>query len=394
MGHPPRPARSPWHRARRALLALLALGALSPAVGAGCAGGFDPPSVVDSLRVFTVTATGDGMGKSYANPGDEITFKMSYRDGYPDPEDGPRPVQIVWLGGCFNPPGDQYFSCYEQLAESFAELASGSPAPPQNSCEPDCEGPSCTACCQLGCGWPECPVCAGSDQSEFHLKLPGDIVSSRPPPDTGPHYGIAYVFFAACAGEIKPVNDEGGDAGAFPLGCFNPDGQRLGAESFVPGYTQIYAFEDGRPNQNPEIQGLTMNGKELPEDFAAIPTVQRCDLSEDDRRIRGCGKEDPFTTCTTYEIEVLVDPDVAELDLESTGQDGQPLTEVVWVDYFADQGNFEADIKLVNDAVEGFFDDREVKWIPPPEPGIATLWAVLHDARGGASVMQRLIRVE
>ena len=70
------------------------------------------------------------------------------------------------------------------------------------------------------------------------------------------------------------------------------------------------------------------------------------------------------------------------------------LTEAVWVDYYVDQGDLVQGIKLVNDAVKGFNDKREVTWIPPSEPGIANVWAVLHDARGGASVAQRLVRVE
>ena len=372
---PSQPARSLWRRARRPLLALLALGALSPAAGAGCIGGFDPPSLVSSLRVFAVTAS-TPYAKRIVDPDtgamafEDVTFKMTYYDGYPEPDQGPRPVQIVWLGGCFNPPGDQYFGCYEQLAEIFAALEGGG-APNGDYFQ------------------------AGIGLDEYTMPLPPDLISSREPPNVGPYYGLAYVFFAVCAGEIRPVLDEGGRAGAFPLGCFNPNtGQRLGSESFVPGYTQIYAFDDDRENQNPELQGLTLDGEPLPEEFDAIPTVQRCDVTEEDRRVSGCGKEDPFTACTPYEIEAMIDPAIAEIDTESTGQDGEHLTEVVWVDYFADQGDFKRGIKLVNDAVEGFNDEREVKWIPPSEPGVATLWAVLHDARGGASVVQRLVRVE
>lgn len=343
---------------RRTLLGLAALSLFA------CVAGFDPPSKVDSLRIFSVVAD-----KPYANPGDEVTFTMTYHDGYPPPEEGPRPVQIVWIGGCFNPPGDQYFACYEQLADLFAGLTSGGLPPAEY-------------------------FAAGINLTEFKLTLPPDIVSSRPPPDTGPHYGLAYVFFAACAGTIGPVTDAGGIAGAFPIGCFDPDGRRLGPESFVPGYTQIYSFADGRPNENPENQGISLDDEPLPEDFAEIPTVKRCSVTEDDRRASGCGQQDPTSDCTTYDIEVLVDPSVAEIDPDSTGKDGSMLTESVWVDYYADGGDLVRDIKLVNDAVKGFNDNREVTWIPPSEAGVVNLWAVLHDARGGASVAQRLVRVE
>ncbi|MCC6557741.1 MAG: hypothetical protein IT372_32720 [Polyangiaceae bacterium] len=346
------------------MLALLALGALAPATGGGCVAGFDPPSLVNTLRIFAVTAD-----SPYALPGQEVTFKMTYHDGYPGPEEGPRPVQIVWIGGCFDPPGDQYFACYEQLADLFKGIQAGAPPPS---------------------GY----FAAGIGLDEFKITMPEDIVSRRPPPQTGPYYGIAYVFFAACAGQIGPVLDEGGKAGSFPLGCFDADGRRLGSESFVPGYTQIYVFDDGRDNPNPELKGITLDGKELPEDFAEIPTVKRCDVSEEERREAGCGKQDPTSECTTYEIEAMVDPGVADIDEESTGKDGGHLTEVVWVDYFADQGDLVSGVKLVNDAVEGYNDEHEVKWIPPDAPGVATIWAVLHDARGGSSVTQRFVRVE
>src|SRR5262249_40406118 len=59
------------------------------------------------------------------------------------------------------------------------------------------------------------------------------------------------------AGKIGPVPPSGtGKAGSFPFGCFDPDGNQLGPDSFVPGYTQVYAFEDGRVNANPRVLDL------------------------------------------------------------------------------------------------------------------------------------------
>src|SRR4029079_13330971 len=102
---------------------------------------------------------------------------------------------------------------------------------------------------------------------KFTLHLPPDLISRRPLPPDGPHYGVAYVFFAACAGTIKPVPpDSTGRAGSFPLGCFDAQDNRLGADSFVPGYTQIYSFEDGRTNDNPPVSGLTLDGKPIADD--------------------------------------------------------------------------------------------------------------------------------
>jgi hypothetical protein len=351
-------------RLRRPLLSLLALGALAaPGIASGCAAGFDPPSLVNTLRIFAVVAD-----KPYASPGEDVAFTMTYHDGFPSPE-GPRLVQIVWLGGCFNPPGDQYFSCYEPMAELFESIASGAPPPAEY-------------------------FAAGINLTEFTLPIPEDILLTRPRPEVGPHYGIAYLFFAACAGTLGPVSDPGGSASSFPIGCFDTDGRRLGSESFVPGYTQIYVFEDGRTNANPEIGGLTLDGQAISENLAEIPKVPVCPVSEEDRRSAGCGAEDPASACTAYDLEAIVDPAVVEIDPEGVDPEGQPLTEVVWVSYFADLGDLQSPIKLVNDAVTGFNDEHETQWIPPSEPGLATIWAVLRDARGGSSVVRRSIRVE
>lgn len=362
---------------KRAVLGALALSVLAaPAVSSGCAASFDPPNRISTLRVLTITAD-----KPYVNvvPEDapdaeetnQVTLRMTYHDGY-ETEEGAaaRPVQVLWLGCCYNPPLDQYFGCYEQLAEAFEDL-SGSVEPgeiPMSDC--------------LGLG------------DTFTLKIPDDIVSSRPKPDVGPHYGIAYAFFAVCAGSVGPVPPDGtGRAPDFPLGCFDEAGNRLGSESFVPGYTQIYSFADGRINQNPVLQGVTLDGKDISKEFEEIPTVKACPISDEDRRTPSCDSED-VSDCRAYTLKALIDPSVAEIDPDATGEDGGQLTETMWVSYFTDSGDISPGIKLVNDAVAGFNPDLEVTFIPPAEPGVTTIWVVLRDARGGSSVEQRLIRVE
>src|SRR5258706_6743534 len=109
------------------------------------------------------------------------------------------------------------------------------------------------------------------------MKLPGDIVSRRPRPTEGAYYGIAYVFFAVCAGTLTPIPPEdGGLAPAFPLGCIGADGKRLGADGFVPGYTQVYVFDDGRTNENPKPNGLTLDGDPLAPGYDSPTQVVAC----------------------------------------------------------------------------------------------------------------------
>lgn len=357
----------PSPRSARAALRLLAPLALSATVyavaGAGCSAGFDPPGKLNTLRILSVEAD-----KPYAQPGETVTFKMNLVDAL-DPAN-PRPIQIVWIGGCFDPVGDQYFGCYEQLAQTLSLLESGAPPPPGT-------------------------IAAGIGLDTFQLPIPEDIVTRRPPPAAGPYAGTSFVFFLACAGNIKPIPPEGTSiAGSFPIGCFDNDGNRLGPESSVTGYTQIFSFDDGRTNANPPITSLEIEDQAVSEDLAQAPHVKACSISAEDRRQAGCAKQDPFELCTTYAVRIDVPDDVAERDPDGLGPNGEPLFEGAWVSYFADGGDFDADTKLVADPTEGYVDKQEVTWVPPSEPGAYDLWAVLRDSRGGSTTIRRTIIVD
>jgi hypothetical protein len=340
-------------RLRRYLLAALGLGA-----AASCAAGFAPISKVDGLRVLAVQAD-----KPYAQPGDTVTFTMTHVDSKD------RPVKVVWISGCFDPAGDQYFGCYAQFAEVFKDIGD-----PQKL----------LASGMVGFG------------DTLSVKLPDDIITRRPRPSTGaPYYGVGIVFFAACAGTFGPVTDEGSSAaGSFPIGCFDEAGNRLGAESFVPGFTQVYAFEDGRTNTNPVVEpGLDITTPGVGIEFEPVPT---CGVSEDDRLAPpGCGRADPEKECEVYDVTVKVDEKaILEIDPSGKQADGSPLYELVWVDYFTDRGDFTGDTRLVVDAVTGLQDDFSATWIPPTTGGPARIWAVVHDARGGQTLVERTVQVK
>lgn len=353
-------------RWRRWVLGTLA----SVAVAASCAPGFDPASSVDGLRILSVDAD-----RSYANPGETVTLRMTVTDGLRDAEGSPRPLQIAWIAGCFDPPGDQYILCIPQLAETFQGLGSGEPssllgftvAAPEQDGEPGAHS--------------------------FSFELPSDIVSRRPVPKEGPHYGIAYVFFAACAGTLKPASFEGGAFPEFPLVCLDADGNPQGAESFVPGYTQVYSFADGRTNDNPPTTGLTLDDLELPETPDDAPVIARCAVTTEERRTAGCAKDELLSSCTEHVLSAAV-PDVAEFVPESNGATGGSLREAVWVSYFADAGNLGSPIRLVSDATKGYQPEHDASWLPPSEPGLVSIWAVTRDQRGGQSVRRGYVRVE
>src|SRR6185437_2024111 len=161
-----------------------------------------------------------------AQPGDTVSFEMTYVDTFGRP-----PPTVLWVGGCYDPDGDEYYLCYPQL-----------------------EGGG------LG------NIAKGAGLTTFSLTLPEDIITRRPKPTNGdPYYGLAYVFFAACEGTLttQAPPDSTGAAGAFPFACLDDQGNRLGADSFVAGYTQVYAFADGTTNHNPVVNGINFNGHTL-----------------------------------------------------------------------------------------------------------------------------------
>jgi len=367
-------ARPIWLRHLLATLVLAMLLAVS------CAPGFDPPSKVSTVRILSVT-----IDKPYALAGDEVTFRMTVHDGLPsaqEPGATPRPLQILWLAGCVDPEGDQYYLCYEQLAEVLAPLAQGGLPDPE--------------LVKLDVVTPE--LSGAPDALEFTTTLPDDIVTRRPVPKAGPHYGIAYIFFAACAGQLAPADlaSLGGEVPEFPLECHDSAGNKLGPDSFIIGYTQVYAFSDERLNTNPPVPGLAMDGIEMSEDPTAPVAVKRCDVNDEDRRQPACASENPTDDCIQYTIKAMLGDlgEVAELDPDAYDLDGNQLREVVWVSYFGDGGDFDPSLALVNDATQGFQDAFETTWIPPREPGLYRIWAVLRDQRGGSTVVRRFVQVD
>lgn len=322
---------------RRAVSCLtLAAGFAGALSLSGCEEDFDPASKLNTLRVLAVRAS-----DPYPKPGDTVELTMLWHDGKAPPES--RPVQIVWLSGCFNPAGDLYFQCYEPLGKKLAQIE-------QNPALID----------ELfGFG------------DTFTIEIPDDIISSRPDVEGAEAYGLTYVFFAACAGEILPA--EPGEDG-LPFACFDERGNRLGSEDYVPGYLSLYSYED-RSNQNPVLNGLRINGQLV--DPSTVPTYPACTES----------------SCHDLEISAAVDPASVELTSFTDG-DGNRLSEQMWVEYLATGGDIDSSPRLVNDATKGFNEDNSTDYTPPSEPGKEFLFAVVRDNRGGVAWVEQEIVFE
>ena len=313
-----------------ALLLTFSAMASAAAFTAGCDEPFDPKSKLDTLRILGVQAD-----HPYPRPGQNVHLKMLWHDGKA-PLDQPRPVQILWISGCVNPEGDMYYGCFPQLADKLSTMKQGPQAAQQ----------------YLGLG------------DEFTLKIPDDIISSRPPPPSGEPYGLTYVFFAACAGRIGPVEPSQTN-GAIPIGCFSQNDEPLGPDDFVVGYMGLYSYEK-RQNTNPSILALTLNDQTFSDDSPIH--IPHCEGD-----------------CHQLPLEAVVDPASVEWNEGYEGPEGQPLHETMWVEYSATDGTIKHGTKLVSDALRGFVEDDATGFEPPAEPGELEIYAVVRDNRGGTS---------
>jgi hypothetical protein len=317
----------------------------SAALLSGCGAELDRSSEVTGLRVIAVQKD-----KPYAMPGEAIAMKMLFVDGS---EDAGRPIQIGWLSGCIDPPGDLFQGCF---AGAFD------------------------------------PAVASFEQGEaltdFSFELPADIITRRPPPQDPrqPAYGIAIVFFAACAGTLS---FEPGGAG-FPLRCLDEEGRALLSRDFVAGYSTVYSF-DGFPNQNPLVRdGFSFNGKDVIAELSCVgdeclgpgpePAMIPAELS-----VKACPEDGDPAACDGLPLRPLIDTDSAELDEVTAAAYGRNYQEMLWVSYYATDGRLKSDTRLVNDATRGWSADYGTEFYARSKPGKVRILAAVHDNRGGVA---------
>jgi hypothetical protein len=335
----------------------------------GCGEGFDPGSEVKSLRVLGVNKD-----KPYPLPGEEVNLTLLWADR----SDAVRnePVQVSWFmkgseaapkPPCINPQGDLYYGCFQDLGPS-------SPGDPFIH-----EG------------------------STFHFTVPSDIVSKRPPPMAGqPAYGLVYAFFAVCAGhlDLKAPTQQG----ALPLVCLDSNGQQLGPDDFVAGYTSLYVFADGFQNTAPEVmEGFEVAGKMVPSDCVGTACVgpdgpisfdDPIDCAQTPERCFPVCKDDGDSTCPKIPFRPLLDSNIAERDEVSAKYYSRDVGEQMWINYYADRGGLKSEARLLNDATTGWNANYGTEFYAPKEPGPVTLWSVVHDNRGGTNWVRARLKIE
>ncbi len=325
----------------------------------GCGPDFDPPSELHSLRVLTVEKD-----VPYAQPGDTVNLQMLWQDA--SPLAGPdRPISIAWSPPCFDPPGDLYYACFSD-ADTIGGMTKQEPGNPEHT----------------------------------SFVVPTDIISRRPPVTDGsknPPYGLTYVFFAACAGQLTLLPTAGGTD--FPIGCKDAQGKLLGADDFVAGYTSIYSFE-GFSNNNPVISGFEFRGQPLdsgfclkddclPLDGSAPPVDIDCDDPEQAPRcVPTCADDGDVAKCPGYAFRPTLDkndPHNQDQDDVSAQLLGRDVGEQMWINYYSDAGGFKSPVRLLNDATNGWNDDYGTDFYAPKNPGLLRIWAIAHDNRGGTA---------
>jgi hypothetical protein len=331
----------------------------------GCDSGFEPPSLLDSLRVLAVKPE-----PASGTPGTSSMLTLVYADGARN-EDGslrpPRDVQIAWFGACHNPPSRQYFACYPVLTTIAEHLSPRVIDTPLTGVPPGVFGTG----------------------AQFELALPQDLLSSAPQTSTDPlHYGVSYAFFAVCAGELRPRPDL---RDRVPVECVDPiTGEGLGHRDFVTGFTTLFSYESDVPvNENPRITAVKVAGVPIASPLSCSEDADCTDVPLSDTIAWGCERASSrclprLTPCPNSgdcpKIDVL--PELERSDAEPLPD--QNAREILWASYYATAGKLDPGTELVNDQKTGWIDDHASLYSAPRRAvGRVELWITVNDQRGG-----------
>jgi hypothetical protein len=219
----------------------------------------------------------------------------------------------------------------------------------------------------LSWAWGECEALESTAavdclrQSSFErLRIGPDLTThTLTVPNTQASY--AGVVVIACPGTI-----EAGTTQTLPIVCRDAQGDALPLSEFELGLKRIF-IRPSNLNQNPRIDGLTIDGADWPRDL--VPSA-RC-------------KEDDCSGYTSQTIVVRAD-DASE---QSVDDQGLPITEQSVIHFFATGGEFDDEYKLARAG--------DNKWHAKKEDAgkRISFWFVVRDDRGGVSWIERSLQV-
>jgi hypothetical protein len=333
----------PW----RGLLAAAACGGAAW-IALSCApSGFASESTIATVRILASSAT-----EPYAKPGDTVTVQVLAYDGRPQK---PAPMVVSWLPfRCVNPEDDAYYACFEQLAGGDAGSAG--------------TGVVVDAGADAGAG-AGFTLVTGEDLTPFlvtgtsmTVQIPSDVVATHAPVSGSAPYGLVILFNFACAGHLQYVPPTGANPQQVPIGCFDSQGNALGPDDFVFGFTRIYA-SGTVTDTNPVITQVDAPGGPLPVSFGATSALAL-----------GTCTNSNTAKCTQNTIGPIIQPPMADRE--------------VWADFYSTAGSFTSDARLLYGATTGSVGPpsaTDTQYQAPADAGAQLIWIVVHDDHNGAS---------
>jgi hypothetical protein len=338
------------------LTGLTALAALVAWLTSSCSpSDFTSVTVLEGVRILASRAS-----EPRAKPGDSVKVDMLAYDGRLNQTP---PMKLFWLPiMCLNPAQDAYFACFAQLAGGGAADAGAIlPLAP-----PDGGPPNVAALANLlKPGVPLDDALIAGNTVTF--TVPQDAIIDRT--GVSPSYGLVILFNIACAGhpEIVPADPNSGNPQDIPIGCFDDQNNRLGPESYVIGFTRVYAYADS-PETNPVITAVDLgNGNQLLIDGG---------VTTDSFKVPFCTTKDQGD-CPKNPIGPVVPP-------------SNPTSKQVYADFYATTGTFTSEarllfdptvsLKIPNDTNNNFKAPNTVVGLPKSN----SVFIVVHDNQGGA----------
>ena len=332
-------------KARAVLFAVVVAGVLGAFSYACGPAGFDPQAKLGSVRVLSTRTD-----KPYAKPGDDVTVEMLAVDGRKTPK---QPMKIYWLPFvCENPVGDLYYACFAPLLGDGGAGDGGGADAGTAIFRP---GLDITPFLKEG--------------TKYAFKIAPDIITRhKPVAGSVAPYGLAITFAVACAGHVRTVAIDPNNANPqkVPIGCFDDDGNALGADDFVFTFSRVYVY-DKITNANPEIEQVLFDGK--PVDLTQGVVVDRCTTADAD--------------CAKHPIDLKIPDSTWELDVGALGKDGTTLGEQVYGLYYYTVDRVEKEGRLLFDPSTGRVSDSANNFIAQSVPGNGRVYVVVHDNRGG-----------
>ncbi len=338
-------------RVRPALGLLLAASALASALA--CSGaGFDSIAKVDSVRLFAARAD-----KPYARPGETVTLDVLAYDGRPNPV---RPMRHYFVPfTCLNPAADAYYGCF---APGVAASPDGGVLGGASGAGGGSSGGFLGG---IQDGTDLTPVLVQGTRYSYRVPE-GAVIARKETPDEP--YGLTIVFTMACAGRVVFKRPDVATRQQVPLACVDEDGVPVSAKDYVIGIHRVYVYDKKR-NENPTITGLTYEGKPVDPNVGIV--VDRCSLTN---RMK----------CPETKLDTLVPEASWEVQEGSRSSSGAESREQIWVTYYSTLAEIDS-ARLLYDVTSGRVPDSAGKLKGSPESGLGTLFAVVHDNRGGVA---------